>query len=174
MNILKMITVFFAAAVIIVACKKEDTNINKQLNDVDNNFVLLAGINNAAEVQTAKTAISKSTDTIVLSFAKQMLLQHDSAQSDLKIMGNIVGFTVKDTIDAAHAAIIPQLDTLTGRLFDSVYMHTELANLQAMTNLYTGELKDGRQLNVRAYANTNLQNIQINYGRADSIVIAIY
>ncbi len=81
---------------------------------------------------------------------------------------------IKDTTDAAHTATIAQLDILTGRTFDSAYIHSQILDHQEAINFYTDELVNGNQLNVRAYANTNLQNIKIHYQRADSIANAFY
>ncbi|MEJ7680884.1 MAG: DUF4142 domain-containing protein [Segetibacter sp.] len=174
MKIAKLLAGCLIAAVAILSCKKEDNNMANVLNDADNNFIQRAGISNHSEIETAKIALSKTTDSIVLSFAKQMLINHTNAQSDLKTMGSVVGFTIKDTTDAAHSATIAQLDTLTGRTFDSAYIHTQLADHKETINFYADELARGNQLNVRAYANTNLQNINLHYQRADSIAGAFY
>ncbi len=174
MKISKLIAGCFVAAAAILSCKKEDNNVTNVLNDADKNFILLAGICNFSQLKTAEVAISKTTDTVVLSFAQRMLMEHTKAQNDLKTMGTVVGFTVTDTTDAAHAATIAQLDTLTGRTFDSAYIHTRLLDYPATINFYTDELKNGQQLNVKAYANTILQNIQTDYQSADSIASAFY
>lgn len=173
MKIAKLLAAGLMAGVTILSCKKEE-NVNNQLNAADNNFIPLAAASNTAEIEAAKVAVSTTTDTIVLSFAQQMLSEHSKAQEDLKIMGNVVGFTVKDTIDAAHAAIIMQLDSLAGRTFDSTYIHTQLADHQATIQFCIEELNNGQQLNVKAYANTILQNVQVHYQRADSIATAFY
>lgn len=174
MKIAKLLAGNLIAAVTILSCKKEEENLNNQLNAADNNFIVLAGMSNAAEIETAKVAVAKTTDTIMLSFAQQMLSEHSKVQEDLKTMGKVVGFTVKDTIDAAHAAIITQLDSLTGRTFDSTYIHTQLADHQATIQFCIEEINNGQQLNVKAYANTVLQNVQVHYQRADSIANAFY
>ena len=172
MKILKLLGGCFVAVLTIVSCKKEDDNINNQLNEADKNFILQAGISNVSEIEAAKIAVLKTTDTVVLSFAQHMLAEHTAAHNDLKTMGGVVGFTVKDTIDAAHATTIAQLNTLTGRDFDSTYIHNQLLDHQAAINFYTDELNNGNQLNVKAYANTILQNIRLHYQRADSIATA--
>ncbi len=155
------------------SCKKEDNNINNLLNEADSNFIRLASIGNVSEIETAKIAVSKTADSVVLSFAQQMLMEHTNAQNDLKTMGGVVGFTVKDTTYAANATIT-QLASLTGRAFDSTYIHTQLPEHQAAISFYTEELNNGNQMNVRAYANTILQNIRVHYQRADSIATAFY
>ena len=174
MKLLKLLGGCFVAVLTIASCKKEDDNINNQLNEADNNFILQAGISNVSEIETAKIAVLKTTDTLVLSFAQQMLAEHTAAHNDLKTMGGVVGFTVKDTTDAAHATTIAQLNTLTGKVFDSTYIRNQLLDHQTAITFYTDELHNGNQLNVKAYANTILQNIRLHYQRADSIAKAFY
>jgi len=173
MKIVKLLGGFFLAALAIASCKKQETvTISNQLNVADSTFILLAGSGNSSQIQTAKVAVSKSADSLVLSYAQQILAEYTKAQSDLKIMGTIVGFTVKDTIDAAYAMIISHLDSLTGRPFDSAYIHTQLADYPAMINFYNDEIKNGRQINVQAYANSISQNIQLDFQKADSVAVA--
>ena len=174
MKILKLLRGCFVAVLTIVSCKKEDDNINNQLNEADKNFILQAGISNVSEIEAAKIAVLKTIDTVVLSFAQHMLAEHTAAHNDLKTMGGVVGFTVKDTTDAAHATTIAQLNTLTGRAFDSTYIHNQLIDHQTTINFYRDELSNGNQLNVKAYANTVLQNIRLHYQRADSIATAFH
>jgi putative membrane protein len=173
MKTAKLLACCILTAVAILSCKKEQP-VNNQLNAADNDFIVLASASNAAETETAKVAVAKTADTVILSFAQQMILDHSKAQDDLKIMGGLVGFSVKDTIDAAHAAIIAQLDSLTGRAFDSTYIHSHLANDQETTQFCTKEINNGQQLNVRAYANILFQTVQMHYQRADSIAAAFH
>lgn len=174
MKILKLLGVCLLAVLTILSCKKEGDTINNQLNEADNNFILQAGMSNVSEIEAAKVAVLKTTDTVVSSFAQQMLADHTAAQNDLKTMGGVVGFTVKDTTDAALATTIAQLNTLTGRTFDSTYIHNQLLDHQATIDFYIDELNNGNQLNVKAYANTVLQSISLHHQRADSIANAFY
>lgn len=169
-----LLGLFLAIVFMVLSCKKQVVNTNNQLNEADNIFIKQARIENFFETETAKMVIQKTMDSVVLSFAQQLLSEHLNSQSDLQIMGKIVGFTAADTIDAAHAATLSQLDTLAGRTFDSTYIHTRLTDYQAAISFYTDEVKNGNQLNVRSYANANLQNIQFDYSRADSISTAFY
>lgn len=175
MKISKILVICAVMVVAILSCKKENNTVVNVLNDADNNFIKLASLSNYAEIETAKVALSKTTDSSVLSFAQLMFADHTKAQSDLKTMGTIVGFTITDTIiDAAHAAFIAQLDTLTGRPFDSTYIQNQLTDHQATINFYTDEVKNGSQINVRAYANSNLQILQYHYELADTIAVNMH
>ena len=174
MKITRLFGFSLVSVLIAAACKKKVADTSNLLNEADNNFIKYARIENFSEAETAKKALLKSADSVVLSFANQLLSEHLRAQSDLQIMGRIVGFTATDTTDVDHMAALSQLDSLTGRAFDSTYIRTRLAGHQAAINAYAAETKNGNQLNVRSYANANLQNIQIDYQRADSIATAFY
>ncbi len=174
MKLLKLLAVFLAVAVIIFSCKKENDSISNVLNTADSNFIVKASIGNYSEIKTAKVAVSNATDSIVLAFAQSMLTEHTKAHSDLKTMGTIVGFTVKDTTDAAHEAIINQLNSLTGRSFDSVYIHSQVTDHLATMDFYKDELNNGRQVNVKNYANYYLQNFTTDYQTADSIAVDFF
>ena len=169
MKFTKLLSLCLAGAFIVLSCKKQAPDTTILLNDADNIFIKQARIENFSETETAKRAISKTMDSLVLSFAQQMLSEHARAQSDLQVMGTIVGFTATDTIDAAHTAILGQLDTLTGRTFDSTYIHTQVLDHQNTISFYADELKNGNQFHVKSYANANLQNIQIDYQSAYNI-----
>ena len=169
MKIAKLLCGSVLAALAIVACKKQQNEtVSNQLNQADSTFISLAGPCNSSQVQTANLAISKSADSAVLSYAQQILAEYSKAQTDLKVMGTIVGFTVSDTIDTVHATIISQLETLTGGTFDTAYIRTQLADYPSIVTFYNDEIKNGLQINVKAYANSILQNIQLDVQKADS------
>lgn len=170
MKIAKRVTFCVLAAAIILSCKKEKTVVT-HLNAADNDFITLTVARNALEVKTANIVVSKSLDSLILSYAHQMILDHGKALDDLKIMGGIVGFTIKDTLDTMHTPIIAQLDSLAGRSFDSTYIHNELASHDETMQLCIKELNSGEQLNVTAYANTLLQTEQLHHQTADSTAV---
>ena len=171
MKIFKLSAGLLLVAVIIFSCRRKDDSISKVLNTADNNFILLAGINHYLEAETAKVAVSRASDSVVLSFANYLLAEHTKALSDLKIMSTIVGFTVKDSIDPARDTIITRLKTLTGRSFDSTFIHMQLAYHDSTINIYTAEVSNGLQVNVKSYANTYLQNFVTDKQTADSIAV---
>lgn len=174
MKIAKWIAACLVTLVTTGACKKQDDSISKELNAADVEFISKASMYDSSQIEMAKVAVSKTADSVVLSFAQYLLTEHIKARNDLKIMGSVVGFTVNDSTDPAHATIIAQLDSLTGRTFDSTFIHVQLAEHQAMISFYRDELNNGSQLNVTHYANTYLQNFTADYQRTDSIATAFY
>jgi putative membrane protein len=162
---------FLMTGVVLASCSKKN---NDKLNDQDEDFLIKASISNSAEVSAATLANTKATNAKVKAFAQQMIMEHSMAQNDLKNVGNAVGFPVKDTIDPAHVAIAAQLSMMSGRAFDSAYMHTQVADHKTTVALFQTELSNGRQRDVLNFANTYLPHIQMHLQSADSIANAYF
>lgn len=174
MSCFKTIIGFFLLFLLFTSCKKQSTVNTDVLNDVDLAFVVKSAIYDSAEIRTAQLALSKTTDSVIMSFASYMLAEHTTTRKDIKVMGGVVGFTIKDSIDDASIAIISTLNTLSGREFDSAYVHTRLDNQAATESFFIDAITNGNQKNVNSFASSNLERIRLQYARADSIAKAFY
>lgn len=159
--------------VLCIGCNK-DEDINGFVSDTDKAFMTQASISNNAEVAAATLAISKATTPQVLAFARHMTGEHTLAQSDLKNLSAVTGFAVKDTVDPAHMLIMSQLSALTGRAFDSAYIHTQVMDHAKTQGVFRTELNSGNSQPVKVYANTYLPHITEHLERADSIVTTLF
>jgi putative membrane protein len=159
------------ATVAFVSCDKND---DEDLNNTDRDYMMRASISNTAEVSAGTVAAGKATNPAVKAFAQFMMTEHTMAQTDLKNLGTNVGFTVRDTIDPAHVAIMTQLNSMSGRAFDSAYIHTQVADHQMTIANFQMELNSGQHRDVRDYANRYLPHIQMHLARADSIARAYF
>lgn len=161
---------------IAASCSKDDDTpaINNNPNSQDTTFMMQASISNSAEIGAATLALSRSTTPQVIAFANFMVMEHTMAQANLKALGDTVGIAVRDTIDPAHLAIAAQLAALTGRMFDSMYIHTQVTDHQTAVTLFTAETNNGRNSSVKGYANRYLPHIQAHYTRADSIATHMF
>lgn len=158
----------------ILSCKKQNDPAPKPLSAADLDFISKAGPHDTAQVLLAKAVIGKTSDSVVLSFANYLLTEHRQAINDLKIMGTIVGFTTNNTVDPATTSMINDLNTLSGRTFDSTFIHRQLADQQATIKFYKDEVINGSQINVTHYANAYLQSYSGDLQRADSIATALF
>ncbi len=158
-------------AVGLSSCSKDDNN---ELNDNDRSFIIKASISNTAEVGTATIAINKATNAAVKAFAYHMITEHGMAQTDLKNLGTRIGFAVKDTLDPAHIAIATQLNTLSGRQFDSAYIHTQILDHNETSANFQLEQTAGQHSDVKNYADTYRPHIEMHLSRADSIAAAYF
>ena len=158
-------------AMALSSCSKNDDD---ELNDNDRGFMIKASISNTAELGTATLALNKATNGAVRAYANHMIVEHGMAQTDLKNLGTRVGFAIKDTLDPAHVAIANQLSALSGRQFDSAYIHTQILDHNATSANFQLEQTTGQHTDVKNYANTYRPHIEMHLTRADSIAAAYF
>ena len=152
------------------ACNNNDnSDTNNIVNSTDSSFVLNAGMGNTAEISAANLALSKSTDTAILNFANMMKADHTAAQTSLKNLAARYGLTAPDSVDAAHAAEAAKLTLLTGRAFDSAYIHGQVTDHQATIQLFNTEVSNGNNNDLQNFADTTLPKLQMHLDRANSI-----
>jgi len=158
------------AAIIIAAfsCNKDDNN-NNVVSQMDRDFMMNASVTNTAEIQAGQLASTKASDTAIKSFGLLMVAEHTTAQNDLKALGASVNVGITDSADAATAALMAQLNALSGRAFDSAYINSQVTGHQEAIDLFTNEINSGNSDAVQAYANTYLPHIQMHKAKADSI-----
>lgn len=124
---------------------------------------------NTAEVQAAQLALTKSTDAAILNFANTMIVDHTAAQNSLKSIASNYGLTPPDTVDAAHKEMALILSQLSGRAFDSTYIHGQVVDHQSTIQLFQTEGTSGNNTNFKNFADTTLPKLQMHLDSANSI-----
>ncbi len=159
------------AVVSFCACSNNDGNTDTSniVNSTDSVFVVQASIGDTAEINVAQLAITKSTDTAILNFANMMIMDHTLAQASLRNIAARYGLTAKDSLDPAHLAEAAKLATLSGRAFDSAYIHGQVVDHQATIQLFNNEGSNGNNKDLKNFADTTLPKLQMHFDRADSI-----
>ena len=172
---MKLTTRFLLAALtgsmLLLSCTKEDTD--ESLNAADETFILHAALGNTAEILAGTAASSKGENMDVKSFAEMMVMDHTTAQTDLKTTGTNLGVNVPDSVDANHVALMQTMNGLSGRAFDSAYMVNQVADHQATVDAFQTELNSGSHVQVLNYANKYLPKILMHLQKADSIAKAM-
>jgi putative membrane protein len=158
------------ASTALFSCEKDDDD--EELNKTDIMFITGAAISNTAEVQAGQLAAAKATNPAIKAYGVQMVAEHSLAQVELKVVGSRVGVQVADTVDARHRALMQQLNSLSGREFDSVYIHSQVIDHQNTLNLFETEIEDGSHDSVQAYANKYRPHIEMHLVEADSLAEA--
>ncbi|RYF79958.1 MAG: DUF4142 domain-containing protein [Chitinophagaceae bacterium] len=162
--------VFFSAgmaALVLTACDKEDDN--NKLNSTDMEYIRMASISNNAEIMAGQLAASKGTAAMVKDFGSHMVMEHNTAQTDLKNRSSSAGMAVADTVDAEHRALMTYLSSLNGYSFDTAYINSQLKDHQKTIDFFQMEINGGQHQQIRSYANDYLPHIQMHYNKADSI-----
>jgi putative membrane protein len=159
------------AAASFCACDNNNDNedTNSIVNATDSAFVIQAGMSNTAEISVAQLTPTRSIDSSIMTFAQQMINDHTAAQTSLKNVAGKYYLTVPDSVEAAHALLKAQLELMSGRAFDSMYIHQQVTDHQAAIQLYQTEVNSGNNLDLRNFADTTLPKLQMHLNMADSI-----
>jgi len=163
------ITVFF----FLFSCSKK-TNNDETVTTQDRAFMAQASAENIAEIQAAKLADSTTDSTAIQSFAHLVITDHNYAQNDLKTLGNNIRVPVKDSVDANYKNITDSLKSLTGRVFDSVYVTSQIAGYQLAIEAFKQEINSGNRTEVVSYAAKYLPTLKQHLQKAESIAEAMH
>lgn len=166
----RILVIGLLASVTMVACSDDDDD-NNNLNDTDRNFVTMASISNNGEIQAGQLAASKATDASVKAFGQKMVADHTTAASELKAITGNLGLNVSDTLDAEHKALKAQLESLSGRSFDSVYIHSQTDDHTSAITLFQNEASNGSNNQLKTFAGTKIPVLQMHKQMADTIVL---
>jgi putative membrane protein len=165
----KVLLFSLAASLTFFACKKSKSNNTQTVTTQDRAFISKASLSNTAEVRAGALADSTSDSSVVRAFGQQMVTDHSTAQTDLKILGSNLSVAVTDSVDSMHAALIDTLRGLSGRMFDSVYIMNQIKDHQTAITDFQNEINEGNQSDVVGYANKYLPKLQMHLQMADSI-----
>jgi len=165
---MKINVVLLGLALLLGACDRDDDNPNG-INANDRDFVMKASMGNFAEVDAGILAASKATNEGIRDFGNMMAKEHTDAQNKLKPIAADLQLPAPDSLDAAHVALKAKLSTLTGRAFDSVYIHSQVADHHTTIDLFEKESRSGANKQLREYANNLLPNLNMHLHMADSL-----
>jgi putative membrane protein len=77
---------------------------------------------NLSEIEAGKTALSKSSNSQVKSFAQRMIDDHTKASQEVQQLAQAKGVTLPTEPDSKHKAMVQKLSGLSGDAFDRRYM----------------------------------------------------
>jgi putative membrane protein len=165
----KYVIASLCAAVIFWSCDKNDNNNNNtDVNSTDRNFALQAAMSNFAEIDAGQAAAAKGSAAIA-GFGQMMVTDHTMAKGMLDSLASSYTLPAPDSLDAEHAALKTQLAALTGRDFDSVYIHSQVNDHQKAIDLFNDEVSNGHNYQLTNFASSLLPKLQMHLQMADSI-----
>lgn len=164
-NILKVGTL--ALSLFLVACDKEDDD-TENVTAQDQSFMTQAAISNRSEIELGNLAVSMASDSAVRQFAQTMITEHTVAQDLLEDIADNLDFGFPN-LDTAGSAMKQMLSAYSGRQFDSVYIHTQVAAHQATVSVLQTQMSNGSNQQLRTYAAGLLPTVQMHQAKADSL-----
>lgn len=155
-----------------VACDEDEDNpINKpDLNDTDETFVEVAARSNLAEIEFGELAATKGTDSLVKTFAKEMVTAHTSAQNELEALADDYGgIEWPNDLDQGHDSVLTMLNNASGYTFDTLYLRSQITLHENAASIFGTAKTNTTDTRVKAYATKHHPHIEMHLAKADSI-----
>lgn len=165
-----LLTMAAGAIVVTSACKKNDDNNTP----ADQDFMKKAAYSNLAEVDAGQLASTKGNDMAVTMFGQMMVTDHTTAETELQTFASSKNVSLPSSPDSAHVAMKAMLTSMSGRAFDSAYIHAQVTDHQATIDLMQNEINTGTDSDAKNYANKYLPKVQMHKHMADSIATAMH
>jgi len=167
-NFMKTSVCVLAALLLLCSCDKEKPSTTG-INSTDDEFVSKASVANRAEIGAGQTASAKADDEDVRAFGTFMVTDHTNSQMQLKGLADSLNLRAPDSLDAEHVALKMQLDSLTGRAFDSVYIHSQVKDHHDAIDLFQKEIDKGKNSRLIDFATSQMPHLQMHLQMADSL-----
>lgn len=156
--------------ILIFGCNKDrETNPTEPGVNQDAYFVLQASLSTYTAIQLSHISGTISTDPGILSYSDKIRSEHTLYRQALMDLADSLNLQVADSLDPAHLSLRNNLLTLTGREFDSVYIHNQVQDLAVTISLHQTEISSGSNAMVKSFATAHLPEIQEQKALADSI-----
>ncbi len=165
----RVVASFLLIWAISIGCKKSDPAPPNDINQSDRVFIRDASLFNAAAVRINQFVDTTTSDTLIRNLARVLSTDHVNIRNSFNAIAGGFAYYTKDSLDAVHAALKAQLDTLTGRSFDSVYIHQQKADHQAAIVLFSLEKDSGLNVPVRQFATSLIPMLQNHLKSIDSL-----
>lgn len=150
-------------------CLKTETASPDDLNQTDREFILAASLRNGAILQLADTAVAKTTDSAIKRLADTIGVDYSNLETDFTRLANGLSFYFPDSLDAKQLAFKLRLDTLNGRIFDSVYIHQLVVEHDSAIASFNKQVAEGFNIKLKQFSTTWIPVLQRNRKTADSI-----
>jgi putative membrane protein len=167
-KVFRVFVMGIAVSLVVAGCDKDDDDENS-VNQTDRDFAKMAAMSNFAEIDAGQTASAKAQSNGVKQFGAMMVTDHTAASQELKPLAASQGLYAPDSLDAEHVALKAQLATLTGRPFDSVYVHSQVKDHNVAISLFQNEADNGQHKDLRNFAIKTLPKLHMHKHHADSL-----
>jgi len=137
----------------------------------DQQFVMLASAMDVAEIKLGKIALKNASRPEVKQFAEKMIADHTKSSKELlSIVNKKAGmYKPATTMDPKHEAAAAKLAMLKGAAFDRAYMKQMVADHKEMVALFQGQADNGKDEDLKAFAEKYLPGVQKHYKMAQQI-----
>lgn len=135
----------------------------------DEDFVKMASGAGLAEVNFGKLALEQTSNADVKAFAQHMIDDHTKINEELLKVSNKDNFTPAAQMDAKDREMFTKLSNMKGADFDRPYVQSQLAAHKGAVALFQSEAKDGKNADLKAFAEKNLPILQHHLDMAEKL-----
>lgn len=126
----------------------------------DSKFMMTLAMGNMNEITLSQTAVSKSTNEEVKTYAQKMIDDHTVAGDELKALAASKNVTLPMEADSKHKAMNTKLEGMTGSAFDMEYMKAMVKDHEKTVALLQKESTSGKDEEAKAFAAKLLPTVQ--------------
>ena len=139
---------------------KSDAKMMSGKKNPDSKFMMTLATGGMNEITLSQTALAKSTNEEVKSFAQKMVDDHTMAGDELKALAMSKNVTLPMEADAKHKAMNTKLQGMSGNSFDMEYMKAMVKDHEATVALLQKESTNGKDAEAKAFAAKLLPTVQ--------------
>jgi putative membrane protein len=151
-------------------CASADSAVSSK----DREFMEKAARAGHAEVAAGKLASSKASNDQVKQFGERMVQDHGKAGEELKNIALGKGVTLPSGPDAAHKKLASKLESSKGADFDRLYVaEAGVKDHKEAVELFTDQAKNGKDADLKAFAQKTLPTIREHYQMAQDLNKAV-
>ena len=147
---------------------KADTEAAMKAGATPQTFVKMAAEDGMAEVDLAKLALKKSSNSDVKQFAQKMEQDHEQANDQLSSIAKWKGMEVPDKLDAKHEALMKSLSAKSGKAFDQAYAEHMAKDHSKAVALFQGAAQSSDS-DLAAFAKKTLPTLEEHKQLADNL-----
>lgn len=138
-------------------------------NTSDIVFLKQIAIGSRAEVEFGRLAADKSKVSGIDQFGQHMVKDHGDANSKLVSLARGAKVELPKDLDAEHAAVRQDLQSLSGKDFDLRYVESQIRDHQKAVQLLIYEIGSGQHVGVRQFAADTLPKVMEHLERAKEL-----
>lgn len=139
---------------------KSDKKMMSGKKNPDGKFMMTLATGGMNEISLSQTAVSKSTNEEIKSYAQKMIDDHTMAGDELKALAMTKNVTLPMAADAKHMAMNTKLEGMSGDKFDMEYMKAMVKDHEVTVALLKKESMSGKDAEAKAFAAKLLPTVQ--------------
>lgn len=139
---------------------KSDKKMMSGKKNPDSKFMMTLATGGMNEITLSQTAVSKSTNEEVKSYAQKMIDDHTMAGDELKTLAASKNVSLPMEADSKHMSMNTKLSGMSGSSFDMEYIKAMVKDHEATVALLQKESSSGKDAEAKAFAAKLLPTVQ--------------